>query len=912
MSGPSDPRFAHLSACGCCAGVEPATPLVVENRPGLSAIAYRVGNHPQFKRSMLAALSRFDLPALQRLTTRDDGDFSIALLDGWAVVADVLTFYQERIANECYLGTATERLSLLELARLIGYQLRPGVAAGTWLAFTVDDAPGASGRAAIDTGTKVQSLPGPGETPQTFETVEAIEARAVWNAMRPALTERRPVRAGDTSIFLQGTGLNLKAGDAILLTGAEVEADPSSARWDYRRVRTVTEDHAAGRTLVTWGAPLTAIAPPGTDATRPRVHALRVRAALFGHNAPDPRTLSDATLTRYGLTLSGSPPDVEWPFAFSNREIYLDAVQPSIRPGSWIVMAKPGYQALFRVSAALEASQRNYTLTGKATRLSLDTSSNDNLIPFSGPFLRDTVVFGQSEPLEIAATPLRTPMPADVIALDERVDGLAKGRTVIVSGKAIRVTVAESAAPALSLVRDDGPSVALAPGDVLQLVAPVTANPGSTVTYHLEAAGGSQGAVTMAASQAESRLEWTPARADDPALSERAIMAAVDDVTDAERTILHLALPLTRSYDRTTVAISANVAAATHGESVGEVLGSGDAVQPFQQLALHQSPLTHVSATTPSGTASTLSVHVNDIRWHERDSLFGAGPRDRVFVTRTDDAGATAVQFGDGVMGARPPSGTANIRASYRKGTGVAGNVKAGQLSLLLSQPLGVKAAVNPLPASGAEDRERLEDARRNAPLTVMTLDRVVSLLDYENFARAFAGIAKALATWTWDGRDRSVFVSVAGPDGAEVLAGSVLHDNLAAALRGAGDPNVRLRVASYRPATFRLGIRVKLDPDHIADVVLAAVEQALRAAFSFDARDFGQSVVLSEVIAVIQGVPGVVATHGESLYRADAGPGLETRLTAALPEPGAGSSVLAAELLTLAPQPLDLLAVMA
>jgi predicted phage baseplate assembly protein len=263
-------------------------------------------------------------------------------------------------------------------------------------------------------------------------------------------------------------------------------------------------------------------------------------------------------------------------------------------------------------------------------------------------------------------------------------------------------------------------------------------------------------------------------------------------------------------------------------------------------------------------------------------------------------------------MGARPPSGTANIRASYRKGIGVAGNVKAGQLSLLLSQPLGVKAAVNPLPASGAEDRERLEDARRNAPLTVMTLDRVVSLLDYENFARAFAGIAKALATWTWDGRDRSVFVTVAGPDGAEVLAGSVLHDNLAAALRGAGDPNVRLRVASYRPATFRLGIRVKLDPDHIADVVLAAVEQALRAAFSFDARDFGQSVVLSEVIAVIQGVPGVVATHVESLYRADAGPGLETRLTAALPEPGAGSSVLAAELLTLAPQPLDLLAVMA
>jgi predicted phage baseplate assembly protein len=907
MSGPVDPRLAPLDPCGCCAGLEPATPLVVENRPGLSAIAYRVGEQPQFKRSMLAALSRFDPAGLRALTTRDDDDFSIALVDAWAVVADVLTFYQERIANECYLRTARERLSLLELARLIGYRLRPGVAASTWLAFTIDDASGASGRAAIAAGTRVQSIPGPGESPQTFETVEAIEGRAAWNAMRPALAERRPVRPGDTAIFLQGTGLNLRAGDAILLTGAEVEADPSSTRWEYRRVRTVAEDHAAARTLVTWGAPLSAIAPPGGEATRPRVYALRVRAALFGHNAPDPRTLSTDILGRYGQA-----PDADWPFAFANREIHLDAVSPSIRPGSFIVMAKPGYHALFRVGAALEASQRNYTLTGKATRLSLDTSSNDNLLPFSGPFLRDTVVFGQSEPLDIAATPLQTPMPADVVTLERRVDGLARKRALIVSGKAMRATVTETAARGKAvLVLDDGTSVPLAPGDVLTLVAPVTTNPAGTVTYRLETAEGRRGVLTLAASQAERQLAWTPARAGDPVLSERATIAAVDDATDPERTILHLTAPLSRSYDRVTVAISANVAAATHGESVGEVLGSGDAGQAFLQLALHQSPLTHVSATTPSGTASTLSVDVNDLRWRERPALFGAGPRDRVFATRTDDTGVTTVEFGDGVMGARPPSGTANIRAAYRKGIGVAGNVKAGQLSLLLSQPLGVKSVVNPLPAGGAADREQLADARRNAPLTVMTLDRVVSLLDYENFARAFAGIAKALATWTWDGRDRSVFVTVAGPGGAEVPAGGALHDNLVAALRAAGDPNVRLRVASYRPATFRLGLRVKRDPDRDAEVVVAAVEHALRAAFSFEAREFGQPVVLSEVIAVIQAVPGVVAAHLQSLHRTDGAPGLETRLTAARPAPGAGASVLGAELLTLDPQPLPLPGVM-
>ena len=63
---------------------------------------------------------------------------AIALLDAWATVADVLTFYQERIANESYLRTATERVSLVHLAALIGYRPRPGVAAGAFLAFTLE------------------------------------------------------------------------------------------------------------------------------------------------------------------------------------------------------------------------------------------------------------------------------------------------------------------------------------------------------------------------------------------------------------------------------------------------------------------------------------------------------------------------------------------------------------------------------------------------------------------------------------------------------------------------------------------------------------------------------------------------------------------------------------------------------
>jgi hypothetical protein len=118
----------QLDTCGCCEGVRTLTPLAVSNPPGLPRLAYRVGTHGSFKQTMQARLSRqragdgigAPIP-LRNLTTRDDDDPTIALLDAWATVLDVLTFYQERLANEAYLRTATELRSILELARAIGY-----------------------------------------------------------------------------------------------------------------------------------------------------------------------------------------------------------------------------------------------------------------------------------------------------------------------------------------------------------------------------------------------------------------------------------------------------------------------------------------------------------------------------------------------------------------------------------------------------------------------------------------------------------------------------------------------------------------------------------------------------------------------------------------------------------------------
>src|SRR5580692_4550345 len=145
------------------------------NPPGLPAITYRAGIWATFKASMLARLSSAEYPALAALKTRDDDDFTIALLDATSVVLDILTFYQERLANESYLRTATQLRSLTELARLIGYQPAPGVAASTYLAFSLKAATGlppstATSAITIPQGTQVQSVPAQGQKPQTFET----------------------------------------------------------------------------------------------------------------------------------------------------------------------------------------------------------------------------------------------------------------------------------------------------------------------------------------------------------------------------------------------------------------------------------------------------------------------------------------------------------------------------------------------------------------------------------------------------------------------------------------------------------------------------------------------------------------------------------------------------------------------
>jgi predicted phage baseplate assembly protein len=801
--------------CDCCVGISVDTPALIDNRPGLSAIAYRVGHYSSFRQSLQARLSDRRWPALRNLRTREDQDFTIALLDAWAVTGDILTFYQERIVNESYLRTATERRSLLELARLIGYELKPGLAARTVLSFTLDTTPGAPTRTTIAVGTRVQSIPGQNETPQTYETSDQLEARAEWNALTAQLSEERLPQFGDTYLYLEGVATNLKPGDAILLVGQELNRDLHREEWDFRRLTAITVDAEAKRTKIEWADGLGTNSPRVLPAAHAKVYAFRTVAGLFGFNAPHPSTLSDETLEHYKQNA-----EKDWEFSIQNQTILLDRIYPAILRDSWVVLSKPSYQELYRAASVGEAAEAKFTLAGKTTRIQLEPK--EHLSWFAGHDYRDTLVFAQSEELKLAQRPLLDPITGARVPLADVPSDIQVGQFLAASG-----TDPVTKAP-------------------IREVVTVSAIVGNVVTV-------------------------TP--------------------------------PLAHRYERASFAFNANVVPATHGETVKEVLGSGDGTLVFQKFHLKQPPLTYVTAETPSGSSSTLRVYVNDILWHEVPFLYGHGPTERIYVTRRDDDGRTTVQFGDGITGARLPTGQHNVRVEYRKGTGLEGLVQSGQLSLLPVRPLGVKSVLNPEASQGAEDPEHRDAARRNAPRTVLTLDRAVSLQDYEDLARSFAGIAKAQAVWVWDGRRRNIFLTVAGPneamlasDGKEVVA-------LTNALRDYGDPFVTVTVRSYRRARFDLHGTVTIHPDHLIDPVMAAVKADLQQRYSFDAREFGQPVALSEVIAAMQAIVGVVAVDVDRFARSGGlKPKREARLIADRPAMGADGVVAAAELLLLDP----------
>jgi hypothetical protein len=987
-------------------------------------LTYRVGTHATFFETMQARLSTLCLGSeeecregsglmpLSKLTTRDKDDPSIALLDAWAIVADVLTFYQERIANEGYLRTAIERNSIIELARLVGYRLRPGVAASVYLALTVED----KEKVVIEPfDVRAQSVPGPGELPQSFENIEKIEVRGQWNKLVPRLTQpqnsKKLAQAAKepAKLYLKGITTGLNQGDPLLITidespflfrimevttdaaadrtkltigpwfvprtkpvanvatlnalvgafqepgaarphldalSAELEAGRSEAEMAdviesktlpdlerlmarknisnalRERVRVLHEDlsgaveplrqsalapakalGAAGKSeedklqrSVIDGLVKQASVPPrntlrlerdvastfqqnsdlgiqtlgafqptllaslpdalgNTSAKRPNlieVYAFRVKASPFGSNAPLRSTVTETINTNGSTTRNSSINFSEWtaenvaeaedffdPSGATNRDlltdvIYLDGSFDKILSGSWVVVDTEAIDnsltsrlkpvridpSLLIAKAARTAgiSRAAYGMSGKSTKLEIGSLTGKRedaawmkLLGISEPknkvddfqLIRRTVVYAQAELLPLTEAPIEedictTEENQGWIVLDGVYSELNSGRWVIVEGE--RADVLDGF----------GKKVAGVKGTELAMLADVV---------H-EFSGDIPG--------------------------------------DTAHTRIKFAADLEYCYARDKVTIYANVVKATHGETRKEILGSGDGSKPLQQFALKQPPLTYVSAPTPSGVESTLKLFVNDVEWHEAESIFGLQSTDRRFVTSRSEAEVTTAIFGNGKQGSRLPTGSENIRSQYRQGIGKGGNVAEGKITMLAARPLSVKEVNNPRRASGGADPETRDQARKNVPLAVLALDRLVSTIDYADFARTFGGVGKAFAVRLSDGIREIVHVTIAGAADIPIEDDSDLMRNLRQALTQFGDPALPVTVATRELLLLIISAGVKLLPDYVWEKVAPQIRTKMFDKFSFEARELGQDVFLSEVISTIQSVQGV------------------------------------------------------
>jgi hypothetical protein len=236
--------------CGCGGHDERRAPDALYNPPGRRALDYRVGEYGSFLAAMLDRLASPAYPALRGLTVRTPDDPAVGLLDAWAVLGDLLTFHSERIADEGYIRTAGEHRSLALLGRLVGHVPRPGVAADTHLAYTVDRDPRAEDiLVTIPRGAISHSVPAASdEESRTFETDEDLVASWAWNELavrrrRPALLTPDDLKRR-SELLVAGTSTSLATGDQLLFVFGGTPESGSAQRLllPASRIRTDRDD----------------------------------------------------------------------------------------------------------------------------------------------------------------------------------------------------------------------------------------------------------------------------------------------------------------------------------------------------------------------------------------------------------------------------------------------------------------------------------------------------------------------------------------------------------------------------------------------------------------------------------------------------------------------------------------------
>ena len=323
-------------------------------------------------------------------------------------------------------------------------------------------------------------------------------------------------------------------------------------------------------------------------------------------------------------------------------------------------------------------------------------------------------------------------------------------------------------------------------------------------------------------------------------------------------------------------------------------LPAAHAVQQDPQLAqavihlteLHDYVLDGESGTPPLlATASTPPGMVYRVAqaWTLRRELLSSEYYSCDYAVETEEDGRAYLRFGFGGMGRRPAS-DGTLSATYRVGTGSAGNVGRETIVHLVSDDPAVRAAVrqvrNPLPVTSGKDPEQIEEARLNAPQAFKVPLSCITAEDYAAHAARHPAVCRARAeivhTGSWTTARIYVQRCNSRPADTEFRA-DIRRFLLPLAMSGH-----EVVVSPPRYVGLDLRLRVLVKPEHFRLGVRHAIESALSTGilsgghsgfFHPDRLDFGQPIYRSQVIARVMAVEGVARAEIEHLSRAG-GPG--------------------------------------
>jgi hypothetical protein len=766
------------SVCPC--DTPPDRPLVIP--AGLSSLPRQTQLFPDVRQALLEEI-RFK-QALDAWRARGSRDFGVMWLELWAYVADVLGFYDERIANESYIRTAVRRPSLRRIVDLLGYIPAPGIAGETRLAAI------AEGRTTVQvparTGFRSDAFDN--QPPQVFETETGVEIHPLKNSWEIESV----LRVGSNGITtdeltFETAEFGLAKDRIVLITLPGIGPDNTSPDSPQPFVTRVTDvapfEGKDGTTYVRVTLQHSITIPTNTRLSEIKVQTPSVSAVLTANLPPGGQ---DTIFNQDSATTVA----------------FFDTVYRQLRQNDRVAVARQS-RGIYAAPVATALFETLATIPG--TGVSSDQAPV--LIPIAQVQL--------SPALELQGGPFDAFFKEEFTFHFGHVD-------------AGRITnIAETDIKREDLGRTGG----------VGIVGVVERPPEALASGRLELETG------FLLRDADER----------GALVDGVILFNVDGSATFQATDMTSLPPDLRCP----ITVFGNVIRATRGESVNEVLGNGNARLALQRFKLRKKPLTYLFVE--GGVRSTLEVRVDGVLWSETKTFFGATPEDRVYIVRHDDDRNTFITFGDGVRGARLPSGIKNVLATYRFGSGSA--VPPPSKIRQLARPAkGLRGVESPLAATAGKDPDEPAALRSTAPKSVLLFGRAVSTDDFGVLANLVPGVIKAIAEFAWidDEQQAGVVVRYIGtPDPKKFVA----------SLRAQADPTLPIRALQAQPivpdtATIEVEVEAGFDAAVVADAVKAALIHVDTGPFALKNAPIGGVILTSTIFEVIHAVPGVIGVR--------------------------------------------------